>query len=200
MMSEELEFRIAQYADGTLAAEEVPALEQLLSGDADARAMLESYRELDASLKREMPLPPIDFDRLASHLSDAVVESDRPVTIKLFTWSRAVRTAGVAVAAMVVIAIGSVIFRQSKPAVIEEVAIVAPRAMVRAEPIVEVSGPTVAAAETPVVEEVAIGPSPAAQRQPLTYAVSEDLIYRTPRVVIASTHIRREDTPSILPF
>ena len=196
MISDELEFQIAQYADGTLAAEDIGALEQLLAGDAEARATLESYRKLDATLKRELPLPAMDFDRLQQKLSDAVAESDRPVTIKLFTWTRAV---GVAVAAMIVIAIGSVVFRSSKPVTVEEVAIVSPKPV---EPSGEfqVTGPVAEASSTAPVEEVSIGPSPLAQRQPLNYAASEDLIYHTPRVVIASTYVKRQDTPSLFPF
>jgi anti-sigma-K factor RskA len=197
MMSEELEFRIAQYADGTLSAEEIAALETTLSGDAEARAMLESYRKLDAALKRELPLPAMDFDRLHRHLSDAVAERDRSmVTITLFPWKRA---AGVAVAAMVLIAVGSILFRSSKPAVVEEVAIVNPPAATSAAPVVSVSGPAIQVAAAPV-EEVSIGPSPVAQRQPLTYAASEDLIYRAPRVVIASAYAKPEDTASLWPF
>src|SRR5688572_11519124 len=140
MISEELEFRISQYADGTLAAEEVAALEALLASDEEARTLLASYRKLDATLKREMPLPAVNWDRLGEHLSDAVAESERPVTIKLFTWGRAAR---VAVAAMIVIAIGSVIFRQSKPAAFEEVVIVNPTASstALASAVVEVTGP-----------------------------------------------------------
>ena len=196
MISEELEFRIAQYADGTLASEEMAALEQMLAGDAEARAMLESYRKLDATLKRELPLPAMDLDRLHQQLSDAVTESDRPVTIKLFTWTRGV---GVAVAAMIVIAIGSVIFRHSKPGPITEVAIVNPKPV---EPSgeIQVTGPLAEASSTPAVEEVSIGPSALAQRQPLNYAASDDLIYRVPRVVIASTYVKRQDTPSLFPF
>jgi anti-sigma factor RsiW len=196
MISEELEFQIAQYADGTLAAEEVAALEQLLADDAEARGMLESYRKIDATLKRELPLPSMDFDLLQEKLSDAVAESDRPVTIKLFTWTRGI---GVAVAAMIVIAIGSVIFRSSKPAPITVVAIVNPKP-VESIGAIEISGPVAEASATAAVEEVSIGPSALAQRQPLNYAASEDLIYRTPRVVIASTYVKRQDTPSLFPF
>jgi len=196
MISEELEFQIAQYADGTLAAVEVAALEQLLSGDAEARAMLESYRKLDATLRRELPVPAMDFDRLHQKLSDAVAESDRPVTIKLFTWTRGI---GVAVAAMIVIAIGSVIIRTSKPGPITEVAIVNSKPVESAGSI-EISGPVAEASSTAAIEEVSIGPSPLAQRQPLNYAASEDLIYRAPRVVIASTYVQRQDTPSLFPF
>src|SRR5688572_19511956 len=145
MIPEELEFRISQYADGTLPSDDAAALEEILRGDAEAQATLESYRKLDATLKRSMPLPAMNLDRLAEHLSDAVAESDRPMTIKLFTWTRA---AGVAIAAMILIAIGSVIFRTSpQPAPITEVAIVVPPSATTTAPaVVEVSGPMVASA------------------------------------------------------
>ena len=60
MIDETLEFRISQYADGTLPAAEVADLEAILASDAEARALLDEYRKLDVVLKRETPVLPRD--------------------------------------------------------------------------------------------------------------------------------------------
>src|SRR5688572_22883547 len=104
MIDEQLEFQIAQYADGTLPPAERAALEQALAADTDARAMLDEYRRLDASLKREMPVPAMNWDRLAAHLSDAVAAEDRATTT--IAWP--LRHAGrLAAAAAVIVVIGT---------------------------------------------------------------------------------------------
>src|SRR5438105_19050 len=76
MDREQLEFRISQYVDGTLPAAEVAALEAVLAADAEARAVLEDFRKLDAAMKDQARLPQIYWDRLAAHLSDAVARQD----------------------------------------------------------------------------------------------------------------------------
>jgi anti-sigma factor RsiW len=75
MTREELEFQIAQYADGTLPAEGRDALEAVLAADASARALLEQYRKLDAVLKAERSrrsMPGVDWERLAARTAAAV--------------------------------------------------------------------------------------------------------------------------------
>ena len=52
MISEELEFQISQYADGSLSAEETAALEAVLASDSEAAALLADYRKLDATIQR----------------------------------------------------------------------------------------------------------------------------------------------------
>lgn len=203
MISEELEFRISQYADGSLPADEKAALEATLASDAEAQTMLESYRQIDVAMKRELGLPAMNWDRLASHLSDAVAAEESRLeqssySIRLFTYGR------IAVAAMVLLAVGSVtwmtIHRTSNtpgPGTIA-VNVQNPTAIPsNAVAIAEVSGPSAEVAMQPGVEEVAIGPAP--QSPTVSYAASEDLVYRTPRVLIASTYVKRQDSAS-LPF
>jgi len=76
VIDERLEFQISQYADGTLPAGDVAALEAVLASNAEARALLAEYQSLDGSLKRELPLPAMNWDRLAAHLSGAVAAED----------------------------------------------------------------------------------------------------------------------------
>lgn len=76
MTSDELEFAIAQYTDGTLPAGERAALEARLAADADARALLDEYRAVDATLKGPA-VPEFQWDRLAEQISGAVAAADQ---------------------------------------------------------------------------------------------------------------------------
>src|SRR5438477_11406579 len=109
MTSEQLEFQISQYVDGTLPAAEVAALEAVLAADAEARGVLADFRKLDVAMKDQAPLPQINWDRLAAHLSDAVAREDEasqaataPIAIR--AWWRPL-----AAAAIVVIAFATVL-------------------------------------------------------------------------------------------
>src|SRR4051812_40975261 len=112
MMTEELEFQISQYADGTLPLSERAALETQLAADAEAREMLAEYRRLGEHLSRDLPpLPVVKWDRLAEHLSNVVAESDQPAVICRITpagassgWSWRSR---LAIAASVIVAVST---------------------------------------------------------------------------------------------
>jgi len=194
MISEELEFRISQYADGSLPAADAVALEAALANDSEARAMLAEYRRLDGAMKRELALPVVNWDRLAGHLSDAVAAADERqqsnFTLRIGSgvsiWGR------LAIAAMVLVAVGSAAWLGLRPARSTNVAI--KPSLVQ---LAEITGPRAEAANRPAVEEVAIGPSASAGS--VNYAVAEDIVYRTPRVVIASSRSDRQDS-SPLPY
>jgi hypothetical protein len=200
VIDEQLEFRIAQYADGTLPAEDVAALEQALAADADARAMLDEYRRLDATLKRHDPLPAINWEKLADRLSDAVAEEDRAtITISwpLRHWGKIALAASVAIVAGV-FAITQL--KSNQP--VSNVAIspggVTPNTNTNvAVAIVEVSGPSIPAASQPAVAQIEISPSPWARQT--NFGVAEQVVYRPPRVLIASGQVDRQDTGR-LPF
>jgi negative regulator of sigma E activity len=72
MNAEELEFAITQYLDGTLPPAHIAELEAKLAEDDAARALLEEYRTLNEALRAQAALPPIAWDELATHLSQAV--------------------------------------------------------------------------------------------------------------------------------
>jgi hypothetical protein len=63
--------------------------------------------------------------------------------------------------------------------------------------IVEVSGPSIPAASQPAVAQVEIGPSPWARQT--NFGVAEQVVYRPPRVLIASGQVDRQDSGR-LPF
>jgi anti-sigma factor RsiW len=52
MTPDQLEFSISQYIDGALAPLEQAVLDEVLATDANARALLEQYRKLNALVKR----------------------------------------------------------------------------------------------------------------------------------------------------
>jgi anti-sigma factor RsiW len=203
VIDEQLEFQIAQYADGTLPAADAVALERVLASDAEARALLDEYRRLDATLKREMPLPTINWNMLASRLSDAVAEEDRATTTiawPLRSWGK------VAMAASIAIVIGLMAWWQLKPATpTSEIALnngtttssstgVNPDTAVA---IVQITGPAAQAASQPAVAQIEIGPSPWAKQT--NFGVADQVVYRRPRVLIASGQLDRQDTGR-LPF
>jgi len=77
MITEDLEFQISQYTDGTLPAAERAALEARLVDDAEAREMLAEYRRLGERLSHDLPpLPEVKWDRLADQLSRAIGRGD----------------------------------------------------------------------------------------------------------------------------
>jgi negative regulator of sigma E activity len=68
MRADELEFLIAQYADGTLDSERTPEVEAILRRSESAREMLESYRALERVLSSQNA-PEIRWDRLEDRIS-----------------------------------------------------------------------------------------------------------------------------------
>lgn len=199
MLNEQLEFQIAQYADGTLPAAEAAALEQLLATDSEARALLDDYRRLDASLKRDLPLPAMNWDRLASHLSDVVADEDRVTTT--IAWP--VRHWGkVAAAASIILVISSMLLWHLRPAppvtpVARKPDAASPAPRNTAVAIVEITGPAAQTAAGEPVVEIHVGPSQWAKQT--HFGIAEEVVYHPPRVMIASGEIDRQDT-SRLPF
>lgn len=75
MRPDDLEFLIAQYADGSLDAKRSAELEAILRRDADARAVYDSYRAVDGALADvvvRQPVPEVQWDRLQTVISRRV--------------------------------------------------------------------------------------------------------------------------------
>lgn len=72
MLPEELEFRLTEYLDGSLPPDQRPQIERILAQNPAARAQLHEYRRLDGFLRDAMPVPMIDWDRLAGKISSAI--------------------------------------------------------------------------------------------------------------------------------
>ena len=71
MSPEQLEFILTQYLDGTLAADQVDALEQALESDPRAMALRDEHERLTALL-RSQGLPEMNWEELARDLSAVV--------------------------------------------------------------------------------------------------------------------------------
>src|SRR5436190_2074679 len=69
MTREQIEFLISQYLDGSLTADEVVALEQILARDQEARALLDEHRKLSALLKSAKAATPLaGLDQLRGNI------------------------------------------------------------------------------------------------------------------------------------
>ncbi len=188
MVDEQLEFAISQYADGTLPASQRAALESKLAADPALAALLAEYRGVGAAMEAAQPLPVIDWDRLASHLSGAIAESEpveEPVRIYAMPWVR--RVAGLAVAACLAIALIGVRFEHRSGG--SGAAPVRPAELA-------VAGPAADAPAGPVVRQISIGPSPAVAMDDSTWRYGDSGVVAQPqRVVIATSDAPVQDTP-----
>ena len=188
MTRDELEFRISQYLDGTLAVADQAALESRLATDEAARALLDEYRRLDVALKSSR-VPALDWDRFADQVCTAVAGQDEvPAVSYRIGWYR--RAATFALAASVLVAIGFGI-RALRPNPSQPGG---PGAVARTPvqiTVVDATAATGAAPSTvaPVAPsndiEVAVGPSKSFQDQPSWAGYHDDLISRPSQVIIA---------------
>src|SRR5579862_1628357 len=89
MSSEELEFSISQYIDGTLSPAERVALERILAENAQAKALLDEYRRLDVVLKAPQ-IPNLNFEFLATSISSAIddAEEEQASRYRMPAWIR----------------------------------------------------------------------------------------------------------------
>jgi len=84
MHPDDLEFLIAQYADGTLPSEQVAGVEAMLRRDPRARQALEEYRSVDAALAGVVgaqSVPEVRWDRLADRISGQVAALGTAATL-----------------------------------------------------------------------------------------------------------------------
>ena len=206
MIDEQLEFQISQYADGSLPESERALVELRLLSSTEARDLLTEYQSLDASLKSAMPLPAVNWNRFADHLSDVVDEhrEARATTVlgRIGNWGR------LAVAACVVLAVGGVaLWTQSDApsgtgtSIVTNIpappAPVTPPASTQVPPTaparVIVRGPTAEAPASPPVVVVRVGASPRAIED--NWRVAEGVVTGPSRAVwIASGYDAAQDT------
>ena len=189
MTRDELEYTLSQYLDGTLAASDESALDELLATDESARALLAEYRSLDRAL-RAAPLPTFDFDALSSRISTAVGEQDEPAQSYRLHWVRT--AASLALAACVVIAVGVGIRRLQNPPTRNDTQI----AGVEPKQIVVVDATSRPSASADPVTVVSVGPSAAPQDRPALARYHEDLLSRPSQVIIARGGYATQDAPT----
>ena len=177
MVSDDLELSISQYADGTLPADERPAVARAVATDPAAAAALAEYRRLGELLAA--PPAGIDWDRLAAHLSSAVGGDDHlSVAGRIGFASWPLRWGAIAAAAVVAAGVGLLMHRSP--------AVPSPGPTRSTEAVAEVSGPSLDAAAAPGVAEVKVGPSPALAAHDASWRYGEGVVSRPPTVVIAA--------------
>src|SRR2546421_3244245 len=103
-VSEQDEFAISEYLDGTLSSEERVSLENRIGSEAGLRAVMEEYRALDGVVRNAMPMPAVKWEVLAERLSESVDAESQRQRFYIGNWLK--QPMRLAVAALVLIAIG----------------------------------------------------------------------------------------------
>lgn len=188
MISENLEFLISQYADGTISAEDRVEVESRLEQDGEVRRMLAEYGRVETLLRSAPAVPVFDLAAMAERINDAIDEQNaRPMLRIGFGWGM-----GIAAAACVMMAVGLWMrpggVNSSGPAVatsvkagVVEVAVLRP-ADARLE-------------YGPGLQQIAVGP-PADGGY--SHAISEAMVTRPNTLFIAKADVPAQDTPQSL--
>jgi anti-sigma factor RsiW len=192
---EELEFQIAQHADGTLDETEREAVEAALAGQPAARLLLAEYEALGATLngaKRDAA-PAVRWDRLAEEISAAVAReaeseqvevagkiqpAEQPESYPIFAWLRSPMRLAVAASVLLAVSIGITALRHKG-------GVKTPTDPVAVGPVVQiVEGPLAEASKGEAVEAITIGPPP--DRTEFATGFTDDMITRPSRSYVAS--------------
>jgi anti-sigma factor RsiW len=178
MIAEDVEFQISQYADGTLSAAERASVDDLLKADPAARQMLAEYRRLDGHLARLGGSPALRWDRLAEHLSGAVLGSDEPAVAGRIEWATSWRgRMRIAAAVLLAVTAGIIVNRSLRHPTVGPIA--TPAA------VTDVTGPAAEVATGKPAEDVSVCPSRLASGEGESpYAIS-GVVHGPSKVVIS---------------
>jgi anti-sigma factor RsiW len=176
MINEQLEFLIAQYADGTIGELDRRIVDERLAVDAEARLMLEQYRHVDALMRNSREVPDIDFAQLRTHISELIAHEAPPVAhpIRMHgTWSwRIAIAAGVAL----VVGMGLHLIPPADGPGSQGGTLV-------------VTGPTVEEAQQPASMTIAVGPTQVMADRGMTLGMADDVMAApSPRVSISAAN------------
>lgn len=147
MASEELEFLITQYLDGTLSADQKAAVELQLESDEDGKRLVEEHRKLTAALVQARCLPAINWERLGEHLSAVVAEEEQRRGVLRIVWLS--YAAKLAMAACVLLAVGMGLY----------VLLRSQGTGLTSSAVVQIMGPQAQGATGKALVEVSIGPA-----------------------------------------
>lgn len=182
MIDQEMEFQISQYIDGQLPAEDAARIATLAVSDPQVARLIAEYRALDQQLKTPVP----DYDAEALTASIAVSLDERQAIKRQVKFSISgvwVRRVGIAMAACVVVAVGTVLVLNSSST--------GPVASGTAQ----VLGPQVEVATAPAITEIRIAPAGSGTAEIYAnQAASEVVIGRPSRAVIASSRFPADDS------
>ncbi len=197
MLSEDLEFQISQYADGSLPTGDRRGVEALLRDNPAARQVLREYQQLDVHFGALDSLPSVDWNRFAGRVS-AMVDAEpssaasfvmRPaVAGRIFSavsnWK--VRSA---VAALFVCVIGGA------PWVHQHKLSVNGPPTPALESVATVVGPQAEVAVGTAVQEIRVGPSPALAKQIGTWRYADGVVTHGPSNVTITAGITPAPRP-----
>lgn len=196
MISEELEFSLSQYVDGTLPPDERLAVEQVLAREPAAQAYIAEERALVAKL-RQIAGPPlnVDWQKFAARVSAQVAEASLPDDESArrlkppasHLWWRPV----VAIAASVLVLLGlaALLLRDLRPTQSVLIAEVNEPAVRPVAPvmIVAVDGDGINPMQINASDVmVSVGPPPESGNSYAFYAPGTAVVSRPSRVAIAS--------------
>lgn len=184
MTTDELEFSITQYLDGTLDEAERPAMEALLAGNAEARAVLGAQRHL-TELLRSAPVPEVRWDVLSNSIAAAIDQQMEERTARASWWLRLRAPVGIAAAASVLLASAIAIHSLlgTKPDATRQVN---PGLVATATPAMIVHGPQADGPEGPVAIQISIGPGGQYASEPSAAPYADDIDGQSSRVLVAS--------------
>jgi anti-sigma factor RsiW len=111
-LTDEEEFAITQYLDGELPADEIATVETGLAANAAARDASREHRSLTGLLKRAMPVPAVDYDRLARGISETIDEEATRARYSL-TWLRAAPRLAMAACLLLVLSLAFWFYRNT---------------------------------------------------------------------------------------
>jgi anti-sigma factor RsiW len=198
MASEQLQFQISQYADGTLPEDHRIELERLLADDTDAQALLADDRSL-TDLLRSAPLPAVRWDRLAESISAAIDQQQEQRVAQATWWVRHRLPSGLALAASVLLAIGIAIHFLSP-----DRSPVAGHGQVKnlgsqSVAMLNVQGPQEDAPAGPEITQISIGAGGSYAKDSALAPYADEIDNRPSRVVIASG-TNSEPAPAAYPY
>jgi len=178
----DLELSITQYLDGSLSPSERAALEKLLESDAEARAMLEEHRKIDALLKSS-PVPEIRWDVLAGQISAAVAKVEIPVEAEpargyRMNWMRIGMPMAIAASLLIGIGIAFHLFRPQAPHL---------TTVNQLKAIAVITGPQVETTTAASDVQITVGPAQVASSDDsMLWRYSDDVTSRPAHVTVAS--------------
>jgi hypothetical protein len=209
MTRDELEFSISMYHDGSLPPLEMRAIEELLATSSQAREVLAEYQRLDSLVKAAPAVPSLDWDRLHSHLSQAIadVPDDQAPAVRTYkiglAWTRYIGAAAAVAAAIAIVAIvtlrgtekpkpGTIDIAVGAPASHETISIAATNGAGKSTASAANANPSDIA-----TAQVSVGPSP--QVAGMTWGFDDGVLQRPARVVIAGDASPAQDGSGPIP-
>jgi anti-sigma-K factor RskA len=179
-ISEEDEFAISEYLDGTLAEDARGELERRMEAEPQLRGMMKEYLSLDRAMKQTMPMPAINWEVLAERLSETIDAEGQRSRMFIGNWMK--QPMRLAAAAMMIIGLGVAI-------------LVALSGRGGERPISNVIVNPIEVAEGPMVAEMEFDMSPSLAQSGTDYYSAGDVVAMPVRLDVAISRPVLSDGP-----